>query len=163
VVALALAVVGIALVASAWYGRARGLIALGIVLALAVAAFGVLDVPLRGGIGDPTYRPREVSAVKGSYDLAIGKMVLDLRAVDFSGARRSVHAAVGIGDLDVFVPDGVRVVVDGHSGAGSVSVFGRRAETCCPTDVTRVRPGVAGGGSVHLDAEVGAGTVEIKS
>ena len=34
VVALALAVVGIALVASAWYGRARGLIALGIVLAL---------------------------------------------------------------------------------------------------------------------------------
>ncbi len=162
VVALALAVVGSALVASAWYGRARGLIALGIVLALAVAAFGVLDVPLRGGIGDPTYRPREMEAVKSSYDLAIGKMVLDLRAVDFSGERRSVHAAVGIGDLDVFVPDGVRVVVDGHSGAGSVSVFGRRSETCCPTDVRRVRPGVAGGGSLHLDAEVGAGTVEIK-
>ena len=60
VVALALAVVGIALVASAWYGRARGLIALGIVLALAVAAFGVLDVPFRGGIGDPTYRPPRV-------------------------------------------------------------------------------------------------------
>ena len=59
-------------------------------------------------------------------------------------------------------PTACRVVVDGHSGAGSVSVFGRRSETCCPTDVRRVRPGVANGGSLHLDAEVGAGTVEIK-
>ena len=65
--------------------------------------------------------------------------------------------------LIVFVPEGVRVVVDGHAGAGSVSVFGRRSETCCPTDVRRVRPGVADGGTVHVDAEVGGGTVEIKS
>ena len=138
VFALALTVIGIALLASAWFGRARGLIALGIVLAFVVAGFGVIDVPLRGGIGDPTYRPHRLAAVDGSYELAIGKMVVDLRDVDFSGHHRSVHASVGVGDLDVLVPEGVRVVVDGHAGAGSVSVFGRRTQTCCPTDIRRV-------------------------
>ena len=95
-------------------------------------------------------------------ELAIGKMVVDLRAVDFSGQQRAVHASVGIGDLDVLVPDGVRVVVDGHAGAGSVSAFGRRTETCCPTDIRRVRPGIDTAGTLRIDAEVGAGTVEVK-
>ena len=131
-------------------------------LAFVVAGFGVIDVPLRGGIGAPTYRPHALAAVDSSYELAIGKMVVDLRDVDFSGHERAVHASVGIGDLDVLVPDGVRVVVDGHAGAGSVSAFGRRTQTCCPTDVRRVRPGVADSGTLRVDAEVGAGTVEIK-
>lgn len=162
VFALALAVVGIALLASAWYGRARGLIALGILLAFVVAGFGVIDVPLRGGIGAPTYRPDTLAAVDSSYELAIGRMEIDLRGVDFGDQQRSVRATVGIGDLDVLVPEGVRVVVDGHAGAGSVSAFGRRTQTCCPTDVWRVSPGIAGGGTLRIDAKVGAGTVEIK-
>ncbi|HEX5585838.1 MAG TPA: LiaF domain-containing protein, partial [Acidimicrobiia bacterium] len=162
-VALALALVGAALITSAWFGRARGLIALGIALALAVGAFGVIDVPLRGGIGDTTHRPRAVGAVDGSYEMAIGRLTVDLGAVDFSGRRRTVHAALGIGKLDVIVPDGVRVVADGHAGAGTVIVFGRRTRDCCPVDVRRVRPGDVGGGTLRLTAEVGAGDVEIST
>ena len=159
--AIALAIVGAALVLSTWYGRARGLIALGIPLVLLVGAFGVVDVPLRGGIGDPTHHPRTVGAIDHDYELAIGNLSVDLRDVDFSGARRHVHAQVGIGQLNVTVPTGVRVVLDAHAGAGGVTAFGRSAHECCPTDVHRVSPGTAGGGTLYLDADVGAGHVDV--
>ena len=132
VFALALAVVGIALVTSAWYGRAHGLIALGIPLALIVGAFGVIDVPVRGGIGDVTHRPHTIAAVDSAYELAIGSLVVDLRDVDFSARSREVRATLGIGELDVYVPDDVRVVLDGHAGAGSVHAFGPRLEPVLP-------------------------------
>jgi phage shock protein PspC (stress-responsive transcriptional regulator) len=160
VVALALALVGVALVISAWLGRARGLIALGIVLALAVGALGLVDVPLRGGIGDPTYHPRTVAGVRGDYALGVGNLAVDLRDVDFSGITRRVHAQVGIGQLDVTVPTGVRVVVDAHVGVGAARLFGSDSDECCPTDAHVVR-GTPGGGTVRIDAEVGAGRLVI--
>ena len=162
VFALALALVGIALVASAWFGRSRGLIALGIPLVFVVGAFGLVDVPLTGGIGDPTYHPRSVAAVEGAYTLAVGNLSVDLRDVDFSGTSRRVHAQLGIGQLNVTVPRGVRVVVDGHAGAGSVTAFGDQSDECCPTDVHLVRSGAPGGGRLLLDADVGAGHIEIR-
>jgi phage shock protein PspC (stress-responsive transcriptional regulator) len=160
--ALALALVGAALLVSAWFGRSRGLIALGVPLVLIVGGFGLVDVPLDGGVGDPTYHPRTVLAVDHGYTLAVGNLSIDLRDVDFAGSRRHVHAQLGIGQLNVTVPEGVRVVVDGHAGIGSITVFGQQSHECCPTDVHLVRPGVAAGtGTLILDAEVGAGHIEI--
>ena len=161
VLALALALVGVALVVSAWWGRSRGLIALGIPLVLVVGGFGLIDVPLEGGIGSPTYRPATIGAVHRTYELAIGDLAVDLGAVDFTGGRRRVHAQLGIGQLNVRVPDGVRVVVDGHAGAGSVTAFGRRSDECCPSNLHVVRRGAPGGGTLFLDADVGAGNVRI--
>jgi phage shock protein PspC (stress-responsive transcriptional regulator) len=161
VVALGLALVGVALVVSAWFGRARGLIVLGIVLALVVGVLGLVDVPLRGGIGDPTYHPRTMAAVDGDYALGVGNLAVDLRDVDFSGSTRTVHAQVGIGQLDVTVPEAVRVVVDAHVGVGAARVFGHDPDTCCPTDVHVLRRGTPGGGTLRLDTEVGAGKLVI--
>jgi hypothetical protein len=161
VAALALLLVGAALLVSARYGRARGLIALGILLMFVVGVLGLVDVPLRGGIGDPTYHPRTVAAVDRDYSLAIGNLSVDLRDVDFAGTTRRVHAQLGIGQLNVTVPTGVRVVLDAHAGVGGVTAFGDSSHECCPTDVHRVRPGVPGGGTLHLDADVGAGHVDI--
>jgi hypothetical protein len=153
--------VGVALVLSAWFGRARGLIALGLPLVLVVGAFSVIDVPLDGGIGDPTYHPRTVAGLHREYTLAIGNLSVDLRDVDFSGTRRRVHAQIGLGQLNVTVPSDVRVVVDGHVRLGSVTAFGRDRHTCCPSDVHLVRRGRAGAGTVVVDAAVGAGHLEI--
>jgi hypothetical protein len=161
VAALALLLVGATLLVSAWYGRARGLIALGVVLMFVVGVLGLVDVPLRGGIGDPTYHPRAAAAVDHDYSLAIGNLSVDLRDVDFAGTTRRVHAQLGIGQLNVTVPTGVRVVLDAHAGVGGVTAFGDASHECCPTDVHRVRPGVPGGGTLHLDADVGAGHVDL--
>jgi cell wall-active antibiotic response 4TMS protein YvqF len=146
---------------SAWWGRSRGLIALGIPLVLVVGGLGLVDVPLDGGIGNPTYRPTMIGAVHRSYELAIGDLSLDLRRVDFTGGRRHVHAQLGIGQLNVTVPDGVRVVVDGQAGVGSITAFGRQSKECCPSNLSLVRPGRSGGGTLFLDADVGAGHVHV--
>jgi hypothetical protein len=161
VVAIGLSLVGIALVASAWFGRARGLIVIGIVLALAVAVLGAIDVPLRGGIGDPRYRPRSLGALDDRYDLAIGELTLDLRSLDLTNETRRVRVGVGIGEAHVRVPPYARIVVDGHASVGNVNTFRRRTRECCPADVRRVRPGLSGAGTLHLTTDVGIGTVEI--
>ena len=102
-----------------------------------------------------------MDAIDPEYELAIGNLSVDLRDVDFSGVRRHVRARLGVGQLNVTVPTGVRVVLDAHAGAGGVTAFGRSAQECCPTDVHRVSSGSAGGGTLYLDAEVGAGHVDI--
>jgi predicted membrane protein len=163
VAASALALIGLALLVSAWYGRARRLIVLGIPLLVLVAALGLVDVPLHGGIGDPSYAPHRLADVQRKYELAVGDLTVDLRRVDFSGVHRTVRAQVGIGRLNIVVPPGARVVVDGHSGVGDVVVFGNRTKECCPTDVHRVQQGIAGDGTLHLVARVGAGHVEVKT
>jgi phage shock protein PspC (stress-responsive transcriptional regulator) len=162
VFALGLAVVGAALVTSAWYGRSRGLILLGLPLVLVIAALGVVDLPLRGGIGAPTYRPATVGAVHHRYELAIGDLSVDLGAVDFAGTARHVEARLGIGQVNVTVPDDVRVVVDAHVNAGSITAFGGNTRDCCPTDLDMVKRGVPGGGTLYVDAQVGAGNIRIK-
>ncbi len=160
ITALVLTVLGAGLVAGAWFGRARGLIALGAVVAFALGGIGLLDVPLRGGIGDPVYRPRSAAAVRSRYELAIGKLVVDLRGVTLTESRR-VRATVGIGDLEVLVAPGARVDVSGRAGAGVVTVFGRRTHTCCPAVAHRSRPGSSEGGRLVLVAKVGVGEVRV--
>src|SRR5262249_47797067 len=90
-----------------------------------------------------------------------GNLSVDLRDVDFAGTARHVHARVGIGQLNVTVPRGVRVVLDAHAGLGGVTAFGDSAHECCPTDVRVVRPGAPGGGTLSLDLDVGAGHVDV--
>ena len=59
------------------------------------------------------------------------------------------------------VPDDVRVVVDGHAGIGRIDALGRSSDECCPSEIRVVRPGIAGAGTVVVEADVGAGHVEI--
>jgi phage shock protein PspC (stress-responsive transcriptional regulator) len=161
VAAIALTIVGAGLVASAWIGRARGLIVLGILLALVVGAFGAIDVPVRGGIGEATYRPATQAGVRDRYRMAIGRLELDFRQASLAGHRTEVDATVGIGRLVVRVPDDVRLVVHGHAGVGSVSLLGRDRGDCCPNDEDLVRAGEPGAGTLVLDARVGAGAVDV--
>ena len=60
VLALELGIVGVALLVGTWFGRARGLIAVGIVLAFFAGAFAALDVPIRGGIGEHIVQPVDI-------------------------------------------------------------------------------------------------------
>ena len=160
--ALALGLVGAALVVSAWVGRSRGLIALGVPLVLVVGGFGLVDVPLAGGIGDPTYHPRTVAAVERRYTLAIGNLSVDLRDVDFAGTRRHVHTQLGIGQLNVTVPDGRARRARRPRGRGQHHCVRRAVRRVLPDRLPRRAAGTAGGGTLYLDADVGVGHIDIR-
>lgn len=163
ILAAALLGIGVGLLVGAWRGRARALIPFGVLIIPALLAASVVDVPLRGGIGERSYRPVGVSEVDSPYRLALGELELDLSRLDLSGGTLRVVASAGIGELRVTVPRDAPVEVLAHAGAGEVRVFGR---TWTGTDVDErvVSPGGGGGGGGRLvvRAEVGIGEVEVR-
>jgi hypothetical protein len=160
VLAGALIVVGLALVVGAWFGRARWLVIPGVALALVASLAGALDLPLAGGIGERDYRPTTLAGVDDHYELGIGSLELDLRELDLAGRTKKVRASVGIGELKVWVPDGVRVIVDGHVSAGELVTFGDQ-ESGTDVDERVVRPGAEGAGTLRLELRDGFGTVQV--
>ena len=155
-----LGLVGVALIASAWFGRARGLIPIGILLLIVAVPASALDVPISGGFGRSLFRPTHRAALRSRYELGIGRLDLDLQAVPLAHHTTHVAARLGIGELTIEVPTTVRVVVHGHAGAGSVRVFGG-GNGGWPENVTRAAPGTQPG-ELDIDARVGAGDIQVR-
>lgn len=159
-VALAVAAVGVLLLATARSPHAGGLVPLGIVLAVLMVLVGVVPgVPLAGGAGERTYRPATVDELEPQYELGAGNLVLDLRdlsPVTTSGARTEV--SVGLGEITVRVPEGMSVDVTADAGTGQVDVLGVQEEGPDP-QVDQV----VGDGEdpLVLRLHVGIGSVEV--
>jgi hypothetical protein len=66
-----------------------------------------------------------------------------------------------MGDLVIRVPQGVTVDADARSGAGEIVLFGRHSEGLDVTRTTARDAGSPGGGTLHLDADVGLGRVVV--
>lgn len=163
-VALAAAVllVGAAIALGAATGRSvAGLVGLGILLLLALAAALALRVPLRGGVGDHSYRPASADGLRSDYRLAAGNLTLDLRAVALPPGDTHVRVSLGVGNLRVRVPAGVAVAAEGRARAGEVTLLGH-SEHGTDVDATRDAPGDGDGRRLVLDAKVGAGTIEVE-
>lgn len=164
VFAAGLGIVALALIVSAWIGRARGLIVVGLLLAAATAFSSVIDVPLHGGWGDRHYHPTSTAALQRHYELAGGQLMINLRDVPVPRGVERVRATVGFGQLDVNVPSDVRVVVHAHAGAGSLQLLGRTddgldvsaREIAAPIATTREPTG-----TIDLDLRVGAGAIRV--
>jgi hypothetical protein len=158
----ALIAVGLACAAGAFQGRQHALMVVGVALALvlsvAAAADWNLDLPLAGGVGDRTERPATPAELR-SYELGVGNFQLDLRQLQVPAGTTAVEARVGIGELDVRLPEGVAVDVVASSGLGQVQVLGReegglasRVETSAGDGDRRLR----------LDVRSGLGQVRVE-
>lgn len=138
----ALLVVGLGLVAAAFSTgrRARGgLIALGIVLSLALAAASTMpwndmhdmhDVHgFRGGVGDRTYMPATAAQVRDVYRDGAGDMTVDLTRVDVSNLAAPISTRVehGVGNTLIRVPMAADVQLTVDSGVGNLDVFDQGA------------------------------------
>jgi phage shock protein PspC (stress-responsive transcriptional regulator) len=161
VASIALMIVGVALLVGAYFGRARGLIALGIVFTLVAGTLANSDVSVHGPIGNRTYVPVTQSAVRSTYRVAIGNLRVDLRNVQWSRGVHDVHVRVGIGEAEVFVGPDVRVTVTGHAGIGAVRLFDRKTGGVSVDDHNSVGPVAPGTPIVHIDARAGIGDVHV--
>jgi PGF-CTERM protein len=165
VIAAALAVVGLGLVVGAYVGRARGLIVLGVLLTLLVSAAAVADIPVRGGVGDRTWRPATVSDLHDPYRLGVGQSELDLTQLDLATAGRTrVELRQGVGHLLVIVPDNVVVRVVADANAGEVLLPGQHEVNGTDLSERVVLPeGSAPSAAVLVvDAELGVGSLEVR-
>lgn len=161
--AVPLAVVGLGLLAGAWYGRARWLIAPGAVLSIALAVTGAAE-NLAATDHSFTWRPTGIEQLQSSYTIDVGNAVLDLSAVDFTGQNRSVRVHVGVGNLTVVVPTDVDVRAEVEVDVGNADVLGRNWSGIGRSGRTVVDDGAdgPGGGELDLQATVDVGDVEVR-
>ena len=165
-VAGALGVVALGLIIGAWFGRARGLIALGIVLSLVlttVAGFGRLDRGWRGGT--VTWAPTSLTQLQSSYGQDAGDVRLDLTNLDFSTESNPVNleTRVDVGSIKILLPPNVDVIVDANVDVGSADVLGQKWDGLGLDSRTVEDHGAdgVGGGTLHIEAQVDLGDLEV--
>lgn len=126
VLALATMAIGISLMLLARDGPHVGLIVLGTILGLGAWITAVAPFEgFQGGIGDRTVAVSSVDAIQPDYNVAMGKLTLDLREMSDIQQATSLTASVGMGELVVRVPEGTSVEVDARVGAGQIEIFER--------------------------------------
>ncbi len=161
--ALALTVVALGMLVGAWFGRARWLIALGIVAGLVLGAGAVADQVSRYESGrTTTYAPATFAELQDRYYVPSGHVVLDLRRIDFTGKAADVQVEVGAGEVDVLLPPSVDVEVASSLGSGHSRVLGSE-DGGVGLDNFRsdLGPDGAGGGELRLNIEMGVGDLEV--
>jgi phage shock protein PspC (stress-responsive transcriptional regulator) len=163
VLAAALLAVGAGLVVGGFYGRARWLVFVGLVLALATSIASIDSVPAGSGTGERTWAPRTVADVRSPYELGAGEARLDLSAIPLPAGRPlHVEANVGAGHLVVIAPDDVTLRVQASSGIGSIRLPDGPAREGLGTDVDWTDAGSGAAGTIELDLTVGIGELEVR-
>ncbi len=161
-VAAALTVVGAGLLVGTFWGRSRGLIVLGVPLAILLIVLSTVDISVRDGFGQRNWQPATVGQVRDTYALGAGAGRLDLSAVNFDGADAATTVTVDAGYARILVPRDVDVTVDSQARVGQVRLFSamwdggdvRRA-------ITDYGPDGPGGGRLNLIVDVHVGVVEV--
>lgn len=146
---------GVALVASAFFGGARGLIPVGILLALVLGSTAAAGVSFNGGIGERDYRVADGDLLRGRYELGIGHLQLDLREIELARGTTHVTADLDVGMLEIVAPGarfegGDASLRDGDDGRGEGGI-----------DVRRTIVVGSGDRLLEIDAHVGAGMVAV--
>jgi phage shock protein PspC (stress-responsive transcriptional regulator) len=162
VLASALAVVALGLLVGTLLGRARGLIALGIVLTFLLIPVGAAPDGLRveGGAGERLYRPTSQSELLEQYQLGVGELTVDLRRLDVVGTE-DVEISVGMGEVIVLLPPDVAIDVDADVGAGTIDLpAGGPEQGGIGVEQSWQRDG-DGTGTVNLTISAGLGAVTV--
>lgn len=154
VAAIAVVATGVALVASSFFGGARALIPLGILLALLLGGTAAAGVSFNGGVGERDYRVLHGDDLRGRYELGIGHLQLDLRDIELAEGTTRVEADLDVGMIEVIADDGrfleggdERVREEGQASGG--------------VDVERTIVVGDGDRRLEIDAHVGVGVVAV--
>ncbi|MEU8420170.1 PspC domain-containing protein [Micromonospora sp. NPDC048835] len=163
--AAALATIALGLLVGTWFGRARWLIALGLVTAAALGTATVAESydRVRGVDGAVTWAPTDYRDLADRYENSFGDAVLDLRGIDFAKRDSQVTVAVNFGQATVVVPPNVDVTTVADVNAGDATIFGNRSGGLDGRlrEFTDVGADGPGGGTLRLYIHVNAGNLEV--
>jgi phage shock protein PspC (stress-responsive transcriptional regulator) len=159
--ALALVVLGAGLLLGAWWGRARGAIALGVLVLPVALVLSLIHLPFGPEIASRTVYPRRDDPFPSSQRLLAGDLSLNLTRADMDGSSRSIRIEVGAGAVQLIVPRDVTVHLVANVGMGGLRVTGYadRYGVDLSRDVTL--PGSPGGGLLTILVDQGIGSMDL--
>jgi len=162
--AAALVTIALGLLVGAWFGRARWLIALGLVAscALGVSTAGENYRGLRSD-HPVVWAPTSYDALADRYQAHFGSSTLDLTRVDFTGRNAEIRVEVSLGEVTVLLPPEVDVTVRAGVHAGDAVVLGRHlpGNNSSARELTDVGADGPGGGTLRLTLNVNVGHAEV--
>jgi phage shock protein PspC (stress-responsive transcriptional regulator) len=123
--ATALGVTAAFLLLGSFFGRAGGLILVGLVAAATTVGMTIAD---KWDPHSETFIPTTASQVRSEYTMDVGEIKLDLTALRDPEALngRTIHVTGNVGHLEVIVPVGMTVEANSHvTGIGGINAFGR--------------------------------------
>ena len=121
--AVALAITGVGLLASAYAVPARGLILLGVVFSAPLLLFVGAELPWGPGVGEVRVSVTTAHELQDEYRHGVGQMVVDLRNLDPEDTDHSVDLSLSVGEMLVYVPDNISTTADINVGAGNLRVW----------------------------------------
>lgn len=156
----AIVVVAGGLLVGAFVGRARWLIFVGILLLPVLLATSLWSAAFEWSTGERLYSPTNVLEVDSPYELGAGQLTIDLTnlSADELAEVGHIKAKLGVGELLIFVPTGVGVVLDARVGLGDIDVPGPDEEGIGPSMSRQFGPSPV---VLFIDAQVGAGLVKL--
>ena len=156
---LVLGVIGIGLIVGTWWGHARLLIVLGLLLLPFAWAASLIDVPFEGGWGTLRFSPTTVEEVRDEYRLAGGQIVLDLTRME-SDEPIPITASVAMGQIFVQLPEDAGLELDAAVGGGQMRILGVNQEGIRVEDHQVVE---GDGPQFVLDLEAGLGDIWVQA
>jgi phage shock protein PspC (stress-responsive transcriptional regulator) len=158
--ALVVGTCGVMLLVGAFYGRAGGLIFVGLVAALVLS---LATIAQRVDGADITRRPLAAADVPASLDTSAGEIILDLTDVQDLAALDGKHVELDsdIGRIAVIVPAGLSVQVDANiDGPGHLELFGDERGGIGISDEVHHNAGL-GTPELSIDADVSIGEIHV--
>ena len=124
VVAGIVIVLGLGLVAGAFGRGRRWLLIPALVLAVPATVVQAADLRVEGGVGEREYLPLSAADLEPVYKLGAGELTIDMTHFDFTSGRTDLRVDMGMGAIEVIVPEHVCVSSRAQVGAGVAEVFG---------------------------------------
>ncbi len=158
--ALVLALSGVFLLLGAFWGRAGGLILVGLLAAGTTVGATIGD---RWDPHTTTVVPTGATQVQSSYSMDVGELVVDLSGVRDPKALdgREITVSGNVGHLEVVVPADVTVMADTHvTGVGGINAFGRDGGGV-DTRLTALHSGGPGAPRLTLDVDLHVGGIDV--
>jgi phage shock protein PspC (stress-responsive transcriptional regulator) len=158
--ALAVALTGVLLLVGAFYGRAGGLILVGL---LSTGVLAVTTVAHEWTGTEVYSSPTRAADVHGHYRISGGELIVDLSGVVDPAALdgRTIHVRGDVGRLEVVVPAGVdTTAIADVNGPGDIQLFGRETGGIDIALRHELEAG-AGAPTLTIDADLSVGQIEV--
>jgi phage shock protein PspC (stress-responsive transcriptional regulator) len=156
-------VTGLAMVVAAFTGGLRWMIVPALMLLIPLGLVAALDLDVRGGVGDREYVPTTRAELADGFELGAGQLRVDLRDVELPRGRTDLDLRVGLGVVQVIVPDDVCVGYESQIGAGFSDVRNRESAGLDLDISHRPTPRTAATPLLVLHTDVGVGGIEVRN
>jgi len=152
-----LLVLAVGLLVGAFVGHAKWTVLLALPIVPLVMVANVITVPLNGSWTRHTVAPVRAGDLASTYEQSGGKLIFDLRQLKAGQRPAPMTADLGIGEIQVEIPQCMRVAIAARVGFGSIRLMGTSRDGMgASASVANVKAP-----TVRMQLHVGAGSIDV--